>query len=194
MYNVATCSHIGSIFMKKILLTVLLVSFVLPVFAIADVNLRMQQEQQKYQMAIDRVKRKQELKCLKHPEKCITTPVEQTNLTLGTAQKNIKIGTSQDEVATMLGSPNIVTVDSEGHDTWIYDKVASVTSYGNTGFNVGIGGFGGGVGSDGGGGGLIGAGYGRNGGVAQSNQKTLTIVIKFTDKKVSSFNYHMSNF
>ena len=67
-------------------------------------------------------------------------------------------------------------------------------SYSANGFNVGIGGFGGGLGSGGGGGGLVGAGYGKTSGGVQSNQKTLTIVIKFTNQKVSSFQYHMSSF
>ena len=180
--------------MKKFLSLLCLVSFLAPAFAVTDVDTKMQKEQLKYQLKVEKIKKKQELECIKHPEKCTSNPVKDTNLTLGTAQKNIKIGTSQDEVALALGSPNIVTVDSDGHDTWIYDKVASVTSYNNSGFNIGMGGFGGGAGSNAGGGGIIGAGYGKSGGSVQSNQKTLTIVIKFTNQKVSSFQYHMSSF
>lgn len=184
--------------MKKILSLVCLVSFMVPVFAATDIDTKMQKEQQKYELKVEKIRKKQELQCIKHPEKCTTNPVKETNLTLGTAQKNIKIGTSQDEVAMALGSPNIVTVDSDGHDTWIYDKVASVTSYNASGFNVGLGGFGGGGGIGnsglGGGGGIIGAGYNKANGGIQSNQKTLTIVIKFTNQKVSSFQYHMSSF
>lgn len=180
--------------MKKVLLPVCLALFMVPVFAVSDVDTKMQKEQAKYQLKVEKIKKKQELQCIKHPEKCTANPVKETNLTLGTAQKNIKLGTSQDEVAMVLGSPNIVTVDSDGHDTWIYDKVASVMSYSANGFNVGIGGFGGGLGSGGGGGGLVGAGYGKTSGGVQSNQKTLTIVIKFTNQKVSSFQYHMSSF
>lgn len=184
--------------MKKILALSCVITFMLPVFAIEDVDLKMQKEQQKYQLKVEKIRRKQELQCMKHPESCKTNPVKETNLTIGVAQKNIKIGTSQDEVAMALGSPNIVTVDSDGYDTWIYDKVASVTSYNNSGFSVGLLGGGGatGVGGTtlGGGGGLINASYGRNSGGVQSNQKTLTIVIKFTNQKVSSFKYHMSSF
>ena len=180
--------------MKKILSLVCLVSFIVPAFAATDIDTKMQKEQQKYQLKVEKIRKKQELQCIKHPEKCTANPVKETNLTLGTAQKNIKLGTSQDEVAMVLGSPNIVTVDSDGHDTWIYDKVASVMSYNANGFNIGIGGFGGGLGSSGGGGGLVGAGYGKTSGGVQSNQKTLTIVIKFTNQKVSSFQYHMISF
>lgn len=184
--------------MKKILALSCVVFLMSPVFAIEDVDLKMQKEQQKYQLKVEKIRRKQELQCIKHPETCQTNPIKETNLTIGVAQKNIKIGTSQDEVAMALGSPNIVTVDSDGYDTWIYDKVASVTSYNNSGFSVGLLGGGGAAGLGGstlgGGGGLINAGYGKNSGGVQSNQKTLTIVIKFTNQRVSSFKYHMSSF
>lgn len=183
--------------MKKNIVLLLIISWItLPAFAITDVNPELQKAEIKYQQKLEKIKRKQEIKCLKHPEIC--TPAQSTNLTLGVAQKNIKIGTSQDEVTMTLGSPNIVTTDSNGLETWIYDKVSSVTSYNNSGFNVGALGGGGGAGLAGnglgGGGGLLGVGYARNKSFAQSSQKTLTIVIKFSNKKVSSFQYHMSNF
>ena len=177
--------------MKKILALLCFVSFMIPVFAVTDVS----SAEAKYQAKIEKAKKKQELHCIKHPEKCINSPVSESNITLGVAQKNIKIGTSQDEVAMALGSPNIITVDSEGRDTWIYDKVASVTSYNNSGFNIGLGAGGGStVGHHGLIGGLGGAGYGKSSGSTQSNQRTLTIVIKFTNSRVSSFQYHMSSF
>lgn len=181
--------------MKKVLLITLLLLFVIPAFAINEFDEKMQKAERKHQQKMEKIRRKQEIKCIKNPEACVKpAPIQETNLTLGTAQKNIKIGTSQDEVAMALGSPNIVTVDSDGRDTWIYDKVASVTSYNNSGFNIGLGGLVGGIGNSVGGGGLVNAAYGKNAGNAQSNQKTLTIVIKFTNSKVSSFQYHMSNF
>ncbi|MBR1753681.1 hypothetical protein IJ732_02500 [bacterium] len=176
--------------MKKILSLLIISMFILPAYAINDTSV----QDAKYQAKLEKLRRKQEIKCIKHPETCTSSPVQQTNLTLGTAQKNIKIGTTQEEVAMALGSPNIVTVDSEGRDTWIYYKVASVTSYNKNGFDIGAGGFGGGGGVNGGGGGVLGVGYSKSGGNYQSNQKTLTIVIKFTNQKVSSFNYHMSSF
>ena len=108
--------------MKKIILSLMALAIVAPVFAITDLS----KEEAKYQAKIEKIKRKQEIQYLKHPEKCTTSAIKETNLTLGTAQKNIKIGTSQEDVALALGSPNIVTVDSEGHDTWIYEKVSSV--------------------------------------------------------------------
>ena len=137
-------------------------------------------------------------KCRKHPEKCqveLTTPIKEQQMTLGLVQRNIKVGTSQTDVAEILGSPNIVTQDADGLETWIYDKVSSITAYGSSGFGVGLGGFGGGYGSGGLGGGLANVGYNKNGGINQSVQKTLTVVLKFDNNhNVSSFTYHMSAF
>lgn len=50
---------------------------------------------------------------------------QEQEFTLGLVQKQVKVGASQDEVAIALGSPNIVTQDAEGKETWIYDKVSS---------------------------------------------------------------------
>jgi outer membrane protein assembly factor BamE (lipoprotein component of BamABCDE complex) len=164
--------------MKKIIVSMLILGVTLPSFAITDST---------------QVSRK----CRKHPEKCapLTTPVQEQQMTLGLVQRDIKVGTSQVDVAQILGSPNIVTQDADGFETWIYDKVSSIVSYNSSGFGIGIGGFGGGFGSNGGGGGLLNAGYNKNGGVAQSNQKTLTVVLKFDENhNVSSFSYHMSSF
>lgn len=127
--------------------------------------------------------------------KNMANPVKEQELTLGVVQKNIKIGSAQDEVAIALGSPNIVTRDSDGKDTWIYDKVASITSYDSNGFGIGAGGLGGGGGGNGFGGGILGVAYSKNKENIQTTQKTLTVVIKFDkDSRVESFTYHMSKF
>lgn len=122
-------------------------------------------------------------------------PVREQEMTLGLVQKEIKIGASQDEVALALGSPNIVTKDAEGKDTWIYDKVSSIVSYNTNGFGIGAAPVGGGVVGNGIIGGILGIGYNKNKGNVQTVQKTLTVVIKF-DKRycVESFTYHMSKF
>lgn len=52
-------------------------------------------------------------------------PVKEQELTVGTVQKYVHVGMAQDEVALALGSPNIVTQDANGKETWIYDKVSS---------------------------------------------------------------------
>ena len=173
-----------------VLIVLILVSVAFPAFAVTDVS----KEEAKYRAKIEKIRRKQEIQRLKHPEK-FNTSVQEQNLTLGVVQKDIKIGTPQSEVALALGSPNIVTRDANGKDTWIYDKMASVTSYNNSGFSIGAAGLGGAAGAYGGGGGILGVSYGSDKGKVQTNRKTLTVVIKF-DKanNVESFNYHMSNF
>lgn len=165
--------------MKKLLISLFVLGIMAPAFAIQE---------------SPKVSRK----CRKHPEKCqveLTAPIKEQQMTLGLVQRNIKVGTSQADVAEILGSPNIVTQDADGLETWIYDKVSSITAYGSSGFGVGLGGFGGGYGSGGLGGGLANVGYNKNGGINQSVQKTLTVVLKFDNNhNVSSFTYHMSAF
>ena len=164
--------------MKKLLISLLVLCIAAPVFVINDAP-------------------KVSRKCRKHPEKCIplTTPIQEQQMTLGLVQRDIKVGTSQADVAQILGSPNIVTQDADGKETWIYDKVSSITSYGSSGFGVNVGGFGGGFGWNGIGGGMGNVGFNKNGGTVQSNQKTLTVVLKFDNNhNVSSFSYHMSSF
>ncbi len=164
--------------MKKIIISLLVLSFATPVFAIGEQKLSR--------------------KCRRHPEKCqvpLTTPVQEQQMTLGVVQRDIRVGTSQADVATILGSPNIVTQDADGRETWIYDKVSSITAFGTSGFGVNVGGLGGGIGSGGFGGGIGNVGYNKRGGTVQSVQKTLTVVLKFDEKhNVSSYSYHMSSF
>ena len=118
---------------------------------------------------------------------CTTAAQHQQNLgstaeremTLGIVQKEIRAGLTQDEVATALGSPNIVTRDAEGYETWIYDKVATEASYSRSDAYGTI---------------LI-LGAGSAAGAASSTQKTLTVVIKFGgDQRVETFSYHASKF
>ena len=100
-------------------------------------------------------------------------------MTLGVVQKEIRRGLSQADVAAALGSPNIVTKDGEGHETWVYDKVASEASYSTSSAYGNI---------------LI-VGVSREAGAAATTQKTLTVIIKFDDaSRVDSFSYHTSRF
>ena len=107
---------------------------------------------------------------------------QERETTVGIVQREIRVGMSGAEVAEALGSPNIVTQDSEGDETWIYDKIASEASYskdsGGTGLIIN----------------LI-AGYNREAGAISTTQRTLTVVIKYgKDKLVKSFSYHASKF
>lgn len=120
---------------------------------------------------------------------------QEREMTVGIVQKEIRAGMSQADVATALGSPNIVTRDSEGRETWIYDKIATEASYSRD-----SGGAGGAVGAGGIPGatlilGILGGGYSREAGASSTTQKTLTVIIKFDkDSKVESFAYHSSKF
>ena len=107
---------------------------------------------------------------------------QEQEMTVGIVQKEIRKGMSQADVAAALGSPNIVTKDSQGNETWIYDKIASQVSYskdsGGTGLIINL--FG---------------GYGREAGAVSTTQKTLTVIIKYdANGLVDSFSYHASKF
>lgn len=104
---------------------------------------------------------------------------KEREMTIGLVQKEIREGMAQADVAEVLGSPNIVTRDSAGKETWIYDKVASDASYSRShGFLT-----------------LILFGVSRDAGATSSTQRTLTIIIKFNDAQaVESFSYHTSKF
>ena len=100
---------------------------------------------------------------------------ESNNLTVGTVQKEIKNGMSGAEVASALGSPNIVSTDDDGNEVWIYDKISSSVSTSST-YGTLI---------------LIGGSNRRR----NSQQKTLTVIINFDEnKRVKDFKYHTSRF
>jgi outer membrane protein assembly factor BamE (lipoprotein component of BamABCDE complex) len=50
-------------------------------------------------------------------------------LTAGIVRKEIKKGMSGAQVAELLGSPNITTMDENNRETWVYDKIATEASY-----------------------------------------------------------------
>lgn len=104
---------------------------------------------------------------------------QEREMTLGIVQKEIRFGMSQADVATSLGSPNIVTKDSTGKETWIYDKIATEASYSKShGYGT-----------------ILILGFSRDAGAVSTTQKTLTVVIKFNEKNlVESFSYHASKF
>jgi len=116
---------------------------------------------------------------------------KEREFTVGLVQKEIKVGMSQTEVAEALGSPNIVTRDKDGKESWIYDKIASEASYSKSS-----------IGGAGGAGGVAGSTLilgiltgGYESGASSTTNKTLTVVIKFNDEKlVESFSYHSSKF
>jgi len=118
-------------------------------------------------------------------------PVAEQAFTLGLVQKEIRVGMSQTDVAEALGSPNIVTRDSEGKEAWVYDKIATEARYSKSS-----------IGAGGGGGvnpasvlvlGLVGGS--KESGQSTTSQRTLTVIIKFdTAGAVDSFSFHASRF
>jgi outer membrane protein assembly factor BamE (lipoprotein component of BamABCDE complex) len=100
-------------------------------------------------------------------------------LTVGVVQKEIREGQSQADVAEALGSPNIVTRDSDGLETWIYDKMSTEARYeAREGYGT-----------------ILLLAGGSASASTSSSQRTLTVVIKFdSSAKVKSFTYHASTF
>lgn len=100
-------------------------------------------------------------------------------MTVGVVQKEIHAGMTQEQVAAALGSPNIVTRDAAGRESWIYDKIASEASYSRSeGYGT-----------------ILVLGGGRAAGATATTQRTLTVVIKFgADQTVETFSYHATKF
>jgi outer membrane protein assembly factor BamE (lipoprotein component of BamABCDE complex) len=108
-------------------------------------------------------------------------------VTVGTVQKEIRIGMAAADVASVLGSPNIVTSDDTRRESWIYDKISTeVVESRSSGTLVGLI-----FGSSGGG---AGAGT-MSGGARSTSQRTLTVIIRFDEAQlVRDFSYHTSSF
>jgi hypothetical protein len=101
------------------------------------------------------------------------------DLTVGLVQRDIRYGMSQSDVAQALGSPNIVTREDSGNETWIYDKIATEASRS----------------ADSGGWTILLAGSNKQAGASATTQRTLTVVIKFNQQRqVSNFTYHSTKF
>jgi hypothetical protein len=111
--------------------------------------------------------------------------------TLGLVQKALRPGLSQADVAERLGSPNIVTRETDGREAWVYDKVSSERE--TSGENVGVGGAA--SGAAGGFWGLLGVSAGTRSEKAKTSQRTLTVVIRFSAAgAVESFTWHDTRF
>jgi len=128
---------------------------------------------------------------LSHCEKEVRHSPDNINkLTLGKVQQTLKKGMSQGEIIVALGSPNMVTSDANGLETWVYDKLSTEVNSNSQkkSFNL----LGGVIGSK--------IGVGATGGSSSKNsntsssQKTLTVVLKFTEKKLETFTYNASSF
>jgi outer membrane protein assembly factor BamE (lipoprotein component of BamABCDE complex) len=116
-------------------------------------------------------------------------------MTVGTVQKEIRKGMSAADVATVLGSPNIVTTDSANREVWVYDKISTNVSYSKDSSGAGLKLLIAGVTDSLFGAGLGSGDYSRSAGSQSKTQRTLTVVIKYNDQKlVRDFFYHTSRF
>lgn len=116
-------------------------------------------------------------------------------LTVGTVQREVRVGMTGAEVASVLGSPNIVSTDEQRREVWIYDKISTERVYSSSAGGVNTLILGGALIGAGILGGAGGAGYESSAGAAATSQRTLTVIIKFdADKRVRDFAYHTSRF
>jgi outer membrane protein assembly factor BamE (lipoprotein component of BamABCDE complex) len=100
-------------------------------------------------------------------------------LTVGIVQKEIRVGMSGADVATALGSPNIVSTDSERREVWIYDKVSRVSASSSSKSGAT----------------LILIGGSTSASSTSTSQRSLTIIIKFDNNgRVRDFSYRQSSF
>ena len=100
-------------------------------------------------------------------------------LTVGIVQKEIRVGMSGADVATALGSPNIVSTDSERREVWIYDKVSRVSASSSSKSGAT----------------LILIGGSTSASSTSTSQWSLTIIIKFDNNgRVRDFSYRQSSF
>ena len=113
-------------------------------------------------------------------------------VTVGTVQKEIFVGMSGSEVASVLGSPNIVSTDEARREVWIYDKIATDYAYSESragGIGALVLGTGGSTGAGG-----VGL-YSEKAGATSKSQRTLTVIVKFDEERlVRDFAYHTSRF
>ena len=63
--------------------------------------------------------------------------VETQKITLGNVQMAVKKGANNADVIGALGSPNIVTTNKDGTETWVYDKITTEAEY-SQGENTGV--------------------------------------------------------
>lgn len=93
--------------------------------------------------------------------------IETQKITLGNVQKTVKKGATNSDVINALSSPNIVTSNSDGTETWVYDKLMVEAEYAE----------------------------GANSGVAIKSTRTLIVVIKFDkNSTVETVQYRQTSY
>ena len=96
-------------------------------------------------------------------------------VTLGDVQRSIKVGSSSASVIEILDSPNIVTTNDDGTESWVYDKISSETEYVNNSSNF-----------------LISS---NNSGVSVRSNRTMIVYIKFNKAhKIEKLEYRQTSY
>jgi outer membrane protein assembly factor BamE (lipoprotein component of BamABCDE complex) len=116
--------------------------------------------------------------CTPVPAKPVTT--RNSELTHGNVQMNLKVGeTNQTQVLEVFGAPNITSIDGSGQEVWTYQRAATVSqSTSSNGFWT-----------------ILLAGQSQEASGLEQTQRTMTLIIKFNDKKiVSDFRSRSSEF
>jgi outer membrane protein assembly factor BamE (lipoprotein component of BamABCDE complex) len=113
---------------------------------------------------------------------CQTTEIASPShnpYTHGNVQLTLRKGTTQAEVLEKFGSPNIATIDGDGHEVWTYQKHATLAksktsdSYGTI---------------------ILFGGSSRSSGF-ESSSRTMTLIIKFDENKtIKDFKSMSSSF
>jgi outer membrane protein assembly factor BamE (lipoprotein component of BamABCDE complex) len=103
--------------------------------------------------------------------------METQRLAVGAAQM-LKVGSTSERVIELLGSPNVVTNNEDGLETWVYDKVSKETEVVRT--------------SDGG---WLFTPKQQQSVVSVVGERTLIVVIKFDkDQRVSNVRYRQTSY
>ncbi|MEZ5499992.1 MAG: hypothetical protein R3E77_11265 [Steroidobacteraceae bacterium] len=116
--------------------------------------------------------------CAPQPPKPVTA--RNSELTHGNVQLNLKVGeTTQTQVLEVFGAPNITSIDGSGQEVWTFQRQATVSQATSSSSYWTI---------------LLAGGSSSAAGFEQS-QRTMTLIIKFNDKKVvSDFRSRASEF
>jgi len=118
--------------------------------------------------------------------------VKRDTISYGMVTSKVEKGkTTQIEIIELFGSPNITSINAEGEEVWVYDKISSQTSGSgsseadrfNAFFSLGV---------LGGGGSSAGTQYNNS---RSSTTRTLTVIITFDqDKKVREYSARSTQF
>ena len=93
--------------------------------------------------------------------------VETQKITLGNVQMVVKKGATNADVIGALGSPNIVTSNKDGTETWVYDKIITEAE----------------------------VALGRSSGVAVSSTRTMMVVVKYDkSSRVEEVQYRQTSY